>query len=226
MPKEITEQDTSLITAKTPLEAFPVGSLFFTHGQRAGQEIPLARDTFFIGRGENNNLVLMDQSVSRKHAVINMLDGEYVISDLNSLKGTYVNGKKIGEVTLRPGDVINIGENRMQFRMVTPSGRWIAPGRRSGFWYFLMVLILGVIVGGGAWFLVQEYYPKRMPEEIMTQIEVHYDKGIEFFNKEHDVEAAREEWKKILDLDPEKKTDFAIKASKLLKNTEQKKAPK
>lgn len=197
----------------------PVGSLFFTHGERAGQEIPLTRDTFFIGRSKNNNLALNDKSVSRKHAVINMLEGEYILSDLNSLKGTYVNGKKIEEVTLKPGDVINIGENRMQFRMMTPSGTWIAP-RRSGVWYFLVVLLVGISLGFGGWYLMQKYKSGQVPEATLKEIESHYVKGVDYYNKEHNVAAARNEWKEILQLDPDKKTGFAIKADILLKNTE------
>lgn len=222
MPPEVSEQETSLITAKTPLRSYPVGSLFFTHGERAGQEIPLTRDTFFIGRSKNNNLSLNDKSASRKHAVINMLEGEYIISDLNSLKGTYVNGKKIEEVTLKPGDIINIGENRMQFRLVTPSGTWIAPGRRSGTWYFVIVLILGIAIGIGAWFGVQKYKEGQFPKAILTEIQGHYSKGIEYYNKGHNLDAARKEWEKILELDPEKKTSYSAKAEKLLKNTEKK----
>jgi hypothetical protein len=222
MSPEVSEQETSLITAKTPLQSFPVGSLFFTHGERAGQEVPLTRDTFFIGRSKNNNLPLNDKSVSRKHAVINMLEGEYILSDLNSLKGSYVNGRKIEEVTLKPGDIINIGENRMQFRLVTPSGTWIAPGKRNALWYFLIVLVMGAMIGVGAWFFTQEFNETKVPDQTLTQIEEHYDKGIEYFNREHNLDAARKEWKKILELDPEKKTNYATKAEKLLKNTEKK----
>lgn len=220
MGTEFSERDTSLVTAKTPLETFPVASLFITHGQMAGMEIPLSRETFFIGRSQNNNLVLGDKSVSRKHAVINALEGEYVISDLASLKGTYVNGKKIKEVTLRPGDVVNIGESRMQFRLITPSGSWIAPGRRHGLWYFLVVLIVGAVIGGGAWFYVQKYTTGHIPDDVMLQITTHYKNGLDFYNKDHNVPAAREEWEKVLKLDPDGKTQFAIKAAKLLKGTE------
>lgn len=220
---EISDQDTSFITAETPLETVPVASLFFSHGEMAGQEIPLIRDRFYIGRSKNNNLSLSDKSVSRKHAVIDLLDDKYVISDLGSLKGTYLNGKKIDEAVLQPGDVINIGENRMQFRLMTPSGRWAAHGRKNRFWYIIVVLLLGILIGGASWFFVQKYYSEQIPRDIMTRIEIHYERGVEFFNKEHDVTRAREEWNKILELDPQMKTDFAIKASILLKNTEEEK---
>ena len=222
MAKNNIDQDTSLVTARTPLEAYPVGSLFFTHGERFGQEIPLARDTFFVGRSKNNNLYFDDKSVSRKHAVINMLDGKYIISDLNSLKGTYVNGKKIEEVTLNQGDVINIGENRMQFRLITPSGRWISPGRNSFLKYLLIFFFLVILGGGGYWFY-NTYTSKKLPAEVMSQIVSHYDKGVELYNKEHDLTGARGEWQKILELDPELKTQFGARAQKLLKNTESEK---
>ena len=217
---EFSDQDTSFITAKTPLESFPVASLFFTHGPLSGREVPLTSSTFFVGRSQNNNLVLSEKSVSRKHAVINFVDGEYVINDLNSLKGTYINGRKIQESTLRPGDIVNIGENRMQFRVVSPSGRWVAPGGSRAIWYVLVALLIGIVIGGGAWFFVQNHSKEKMPSEIMVKIESHYDQGIAYFNKDHDVVKARSEWKKILELDPDMKSDFAIKASKLLRSTE------
>lgn len=219
MPEEISEQETSLITSRTPLTALPVASLFFTHGERSGQEIPLARDTFFIGRSKNNNISFDDKSVSRKHAVINMLEGEYIISDLSSLKGTYVNGKKIAEVTLKPGDVINIGENRMQFRLITPSGRWVAPSKKGFFryvWIAFLVIGLGI---AGTW-VYSIYFSGRIPDEVLEKIEASYDRGIKLYNEDRDVVGARDEWKKILELDPKMKTQFAIRAVKLLKNTE------
>jgi len=222
MGQDFSERDTSLITARTPLETAPVASLFLTHGPMAGMEVPLTRETFFIGRSKNNNLIFNDKSVSRKHVVINAIEGEYVLSDLGSLKGTYVNGKKVDECTLRPGDVINIGENRMQFRLLSQSGRWVMPGRGRGLWYLLIVLILGIVIGGGSWYFYQEYAEKKVPEKVMIEIVDHYTKGVELFNKDHNVEAARKEWQKILELDPDGKTQYSIKAKKLLKNIEEK----
>lgn len=225
MPSEITERDTSIVTARTPLGSQPVASFFFTHGSLAGKEIPLTGDTFFVGRSQSNSLVLADQSVSRKHAVINFLDGKYIISDLNSLKGIYVNGRKIEEVELTPGDIINIGENRMQFRSMSPSGSWVNPSKRGrGVWYFLLFVILGVLIGGGTYFTMQKYYQKKIPDMTLSQIERHYDKGVDYYNREHNAELARAEWKKIMELDPKMRTDFAIKAAKLLKSTEPVKA--
>jgi hypothetical protein len=221
MPQDISEQETSLVTAKTPLGAFPVGSLFFTHGPLAGREIPISRETFFIGRSKGNNIPISDPSISRKHAVINFIDGKYVISDLNSLKGTYVNGKKVEEAVLRSGDIINIGESRMQFRLITPTGSWVSPGRyRYVLYIFITVAVLSIL-GAGGWFVFEKYYSTKLPTSVLAKIEEHYDRGIEYFNVSRDVQKAREEWMKILELDPEKKSDFAKKAARLLKSTEE-----
>jgi hypothetical protein len=219
MQKPVSDMSTSLISGKTPLEAFPVASLFVTHGEMAGREVPLSRETFFIGRSASNNLAFSDKSVSRKHAVINAVGGEYVISDLDSLRGVFVNGRKVKEEALSPGDVINIGENRMQFRMLTPSGSWLAPGSRRGFWLFFLLLMAGVLAGGGGWFAYQKYAGVKASSDVAASIRDHYNRGIELFNREHDIPAARVEWKKILELDPLKKTDFANKAEALLKST-------
>src|SRR6266550_4265123 len=48
-----------------------------------------------IGRGEQNNIRLADPSVSRDHALIRRADGNYVISDLGSANGTFVNAERI-----------------------------------------------------------------------------------------------------------------------------------
>lgn len=220
MGKDISDQSTSLITAKTPLESCPVASLFVTHGELFGREIPLSRETIFIGRSKNNNLVFTDKSVSRKHAVINMIDGEYVISDLDSLKGVYINGKKIKESTLRPGDVVNIGENRMQFRLITPTGAWVVPHRRKWLWVFVLILILGLSVGVLSWYNVGKVSKEKLPDEISAQIEMHYKNGVQLFNRDHNLKAARKEWEQILELDPEGKSPYSSKAAKLLRATE------
>lgn len=219
MPQELFDQDTTFVTARTPLKSAPVGSLFITHGPMAGKEIPLSGETFFIGRSRNNNLVLSDKSVSRKHAVINFLEGEYIVSDLKSLKGIYVNGKKIDEASLKPGDIVNIGENRMQFRLFSPSGAWIVPGNRRWAWVLIVVLLLSLIAGGSYWYY-QKNFEDRLPEEVITKIELHYNLGVELFNKKHDTKGAAEEWRKVLELDPDKKSPYAQRAEILIKGTD------
>ena len=62
-----------------------------------------------IGRRNDNHLVLHDQRVSRLHAQLRWINCRYVIFDLDSSSGTLVNGLKIHQYTLTPGDVILLG---------------------------------------------------------------------------------------------------------------------
>jgi ABC-type multidrug transport system ATPase subunit/pSer/pThr/pTyr-binding forkhead associated (FHA) protein len=71
-------------------------------------------DTLKIGRDPRNDLVIGHPSVSRFHARVERRQGSFVITDLGSSNGTYVNGKAITtSVTLRTGDTIHIGCDRL-----------------------------------------------------------------------------------------------------------------
>ncbi|HEX6386307.1 MAG TPA: FHA domain-containing protein [Anaerolineae bacterium] len=66
-----------------------------------------------IGRGTNNEIVINDVEVSRRHAEITRQpDGTYLIEDLGSTNGTFVNGRRsVGRTPLHHGDVIELGES-------------------------------------------------------------------------------------------------------------------
>ncbi|MHB8277103.1 MAG: FHA domain-containing serine/threonine-protein kinase [Candidatus Humimicrobiaceae bacterium] len=83
-------------------------SLFWEEAQKA---IVIKNEETFIGRGELNNIILKDSHVSRKHSKITVLNGNYIIEDLGSVNGTYVNGEKISMHYLNNGDKIKIGNN-------------------------------------------------------------------------------------------------------------------
>jgi serine protease Do len=77
-----------------------------------GSRVPVSEE-LFIGR-DNTDLVLDDDRVSRRHAVVRAVDGGLEIEDLNSANGTSVNGVAIsGPRRLRKGDVIQIGGVRL-----------------------------------------------------------------------------------------------------------------
>ncbi len=69
-----------------------------------------------IGRSLDNDLVLPDQSISRHHASIAMVDGAFRLHDLNSHNGSFVDGKKVSQATLRDGDTIRLGDAQFHFR--------------------------------------------------------------------------------------------------------------
>ena len=69
-----------------------------------------------IGRGDNCDLGLADDSVSRRHAELLYMNGTWLLRDLRSTNGTTVNGWRItAEVAVRPGDVVGFGD--LTFRL-------------------------------------------------------------------------------------------------------------
>jgi pSer/pThr/pTyr-binding forkhead associated (FHA) protein len=86
------------------------------------QEYILTSLTATIGRAEIADIVLDDTKVSRTHARLDCRDHEYILTDLKSANGTWVNGQRVtGEVTLQVGDSIRFGDNLMRFERTTPS---------------------------------------------------------------------------------------------------------
>jgi hypothetical protein len=74
-----------------------------------------AQGEVVIGRGRENALRLPDPDTSRRHARILCQAGRYRIQDLASTNGTFVNGERVQEHDLAPGDRIHIGTNLITF---------------------------------------------------------------------------------------------------------------
>ncbi len=76
----------------------------------ARREVPIQPTPFTIGRQNGNELTLRDVRISRQHARILASDGTFVLEDLGSRHGTFVNGQRIGGLhTLKPQDTIEFG---------------------------------------------------------------------------------------------------------------------
>ena len=76
---------------------------------------PLMQEHTTIGRSRDNMIHLADERVSRRHARIDLEQGSFVIFDLDSVNGTFVNGERIQRQRLRSGDEIRIGDTRLRF---------------------------------------------------------------------------------------------------------------
>jgi hypothetical protein len=68
----------------------------------------LEEDVINIGRKLDNHLVIDDPRVSRTHGQLRAVKGRYMLFDLKSSGGTYVNGERINQIVLHPGDVISL----------------------------------------------------------------------------------------------------------------------
>jgi pSer/pThr/pTyr-binding forkhead associated (FHA) protein len=85
--------------------------------------IPLNQPLIRIGRRVENNLVLDDPRVSRSHAELRAINGRYVLFDLNSTGGTFVNGVRITQTVVYPGDVISLAGVNLVYGQKNPPPR-------------------------------------------------------------------------------------------------------
>ena len=79
--------------------------LVMRSGPSIGQIYPLEKSEMVIGRDLGNDIVISDSEVSRRHSRIFKQGNNYVIEDLGSTNGTFVNGQRLtGSYVLRPGE--------------------------------------------------------------------------------------------------------------------------
>ena len=91
--------------------------------RHTGQVFALTQAPVTIGRLSDNTIVLADPQVSRHHANVTWQAGAFVIQDLGSANGTYVNDKRItGPQTLRDGDVIQTGNTQFDVQLAPAAG--------------------------------------------------------------------------------------------------------
>jgi predicted component of type VI protein secretion system len=86
--------------------------LIMRTGPNPGKSFELTKNELYIGRDINNDIVINDSEISRKHARLIMQAGGYVLEDLGSTNGSFVNGQRLmGPHVLRPGEMVMFGEN-------------------------------------------------------------------------------------------------------------------
>jgi hypothetical protein len=84
---------------------------------------PLKLPVVNIGRRLDNQLIIDDPRVSRNHAQLRAIKGRFVVFDLNSTGGTFVNGQRASQTVLYPGDVISLAGVALIFGQDNPPPR-------------------------------------------------------------------------------------------------------
>jgi len=100
------------------------GWLLICNGGFAGMTYAITADETLIGRNPTTDITLLDEGISREHALI-LWDEDadaFSIEDLQSTNGTKVNGKRVRSATLSEGDEIQVGHTRFQFFREKPAG--------------------------------------------------------------------------------------------------------
>lgn len=89
--------------------------LILTFNKQVIKEYPFLKDSVTIGRDEDNGIVIDNLAVSSYHAKIDKVGAEYIVTDLQSTNGTFVNDQKVVSHKLSHGDNIIIGKHVILF---------------------------------------------------------------------------------------------------------------
>ncbi len=112
--------DTHNSDGEQDVEAIPENAFVIIEGVKV---FPLTQTVVNIGRRLDNTLVIDDPRVSRHHAQLRAIKGRYVLFDLNSTGGTFVNGQRANQTVLYPGDVISLAGLSLIFGQDNPVKR-------------------------------------------------------------------------------------------------------
>ena len=92
--------------------------LILQPGTEDQQELMFDQNVITIGGLEDNDIVLGDDTVSRQHCKIVQEDADYIAIDLHSTNGTFINGVRIREAHLSPGQIVGVGNYQIRFQPV------------------------------------------------------------------------------------------------------------
>ncbi len=116
--------DSDIKTRVTPLDELKLPAkhgqdclviIYSSDARQFGKRHVLGEVPVQLGRGSENTIVLENDSVSRRHAVIEKRGASYHVMDLDSTNGTYVNDELITDYPLRRGDQIKVGDTILKF---------------------------------------------------------------------------------------------------------------
>jgi hypothetical protein len=104
--------------------------LVIRRGFNKGATYRLGQRSLTIGRDQGNMVQIVDDRVSRRHAHVRWTGSEHVIVDLQSHNGVCVNGQRVSEAPLRPGDVVLIGDTELEVAPDQPIASDAVLGRK------------------------------------------------------------------------------------------------
>jgi len=103
-------------TAKGPPAGPSLASLLVRSGALKGQRLVVKTPVVNIGRADYNDLVIPDESISTAHAKLQRREGVWILVDLESTNGSFVDGERIeGELPVPPGATLRLGEISLVF---------------------------------------------------------------------------------------------------------------
>ncbi len=182
------------------------------------EEFAIKKSPSTIGRTDNNDVIISNNTISRNHCKIEKTANGFIVSDLGSGNGIKVNGKKVPSKELKTGDILGIGNLKLQFIDLSveqynedSEDDVVAPvkGRKKGNKNdkgnskktLLIVAVLIILLGLGGAVIFKKQQDKKKMEAIMLkkQEQDKKDKQIAHFFKKG-VEAYKDkEWNSAID---------------------------
>lgn len=127
-------------------------------GSVAGKVVTVERSPFTLGRGADNDVVVPDTPVSRRHAQLELVQGRWLLRDLGSANGTFLNRQRLAEPQpLHSGDAIGLGDTVLVFRETMAAGAAggagravtrppVPLGRRSGPEHWIVAVVAALVI--------------------------------------------------------------------------------
>jgi hypothetical protein len=116
-PTEANEVYTRNYRVVRTAEGGPACRIKVLTGSQAGHVFIVGGRTATIGRALDNDLVILSTDISRHHARLEQVAGGHRIVDLGSTNGTLVNGRRVNEQHLAPGDTLKLGATELRFQI-------------------------------------------------------------------------------------------------------------
>ena len=112
------------------MAAAPTAYLVVRTGQFEGTRYPLGEMETLIGRNPTTDITLLDENVSREHAIIVYDEdtGVFGFEDLQSTNGSKINGKRVRSADLSPGDRVEVGQTQFELILEMPGNMREKPG--------------------------------------------------------------------------------------------------
>lgn len=83
-----------------------------------GERFPINKDRFIIGRGkQTSDLTIKDPNVSRQHAMVEYLNGQYYIVDMGSTNGVEFHGQRVQRRVINDGDTFHVCDHELRFSL-------------------------------------------------------------------------------------------------------------
>jgi hypothetical protein len=124
MRDDVANDDTSLLVSQDAHLSYAdvvqplIAQLRVANGDAAGRIIPLTDPEYLVGRHRDNNIQIPDLGVSGFHARIYRGPDGFVLEDLKSRNGTWVNGTRVFHATLKHGDKVHFGQTDLMYEVL------------------------------------------------------------------------------------------------------------